>query len=340
MKANFGSPGIRARADERHRRGGQRPPAGQQLVGDIVAEVRFRGGAGRDETARHRDQQRRDGGDQALADGQDGVGLGRGRQVDAVLQDADDEAGDDVDDGDEDGRQRVALGEADRAVHRAVEVGFTAHPVAAQPRLGLVDGAGVEVGVDGHLPARHGVEGEARRHFRDADGAVVDDDELNRDEDQEHDDADDEVAADDELAERHDDVAGRLDAFVPVHEDEARGGDVERQAQQREQEQQRREDRELDRVLDVDDGQQQHHRQRDVDREQQVEQQRRQRHDHQHDDRQQGDRHEQVGGITGASRGGHGALRASADGCGRGRRAVRRPRRRDRPEWSRRHQHP
>ena len=77
---------------------------------------------------------------------------------------------------------------------------------------------------------------------------MVDDDELDRDQHQEDDDADDEVAADHELAERHDDVPGGVDALVPVQQDQARGGDVERQPQQREQQQQRREDRELDRV--------------------------------------------------------------------------------------------
>ena len=43
--------------------------------GDVLAEVGLGGGAGGDEAARHRDEQRRDGGDEALADGQDGEGL-------------------------------------------------------------------------------------------------------------------------------------------------------------------------------------------------------------------------------------------------------------------------
>jgi hypothetical protein len=47
-----------------------------------------------------------------------------------VLQDADDQPGDDVDAGDEQGGERVALGEADGAVHRAVEVGLAPDPLA------------------------------------------------------------------------------------------------------------------------------------------------------------------------------------------------------------------
>ena len=61
---------------------------------------------------------------------------------------------------------------------------------AAAARLGLVDEAGVEVGVDGHLLAGHGVEGEPCGDFRDAGGALGDDDELDDDEDREDDKAD------------------------------------------------------------------------------------------------------------------------------------------------------
>ncbi len=214
-----------------------------------------------------------------------------------MLEDADDESGDDVDAGDEHGGERVALREADGAVHRAVEVGFAADRLAALARGRLVDQPGVEIRVDRHLPARHRVEGEARRHLRDAHRAVVDDEELDRDEDHEDDDADDEVAADDELAERHDDVTGGVHPFGAVHEDQARRGDVERQPHQRQQQEQRRKHRELDRLADVEHGQEQHDRQRDVDREQQIEHQRRQRHDHQQDDRQRGDGSEEVGAF-------------------------------------------
>ena len=186
--------------------------------------------------------------------------------------------------GDQHGGHGVALRESDCAVHGAVEVGFAANPVAAFPRLALVDDAGVEVGVDGHLPSGHGVEGEPRRDFRDADRAVVDDDVLNRDQDQEHDDADDEAAADDELAEGHDDVARRFDAVGAMEQHEACRGHLQRQADEREQQEQRGKHRKRHRLLDIDRRQQQHHREPDVEREHQIEQQRRQRHDHRQND--------------------------------------------------------
>jgi hypothetical protein len=217
------------------------------LCGHFFAKVRLGGGARRDQTAGHRHQQRRDGGDQAFADGQDGVGFGRRRQVETVLHHADDQPGNDVDEGDQHGRQRVALGEADGAVHGTVEVGLA--PDASAPLAGflLVDDAGVQIGVDRHLPSGHGLQGEPGRDFRDTDRAVVDDEELDRDQHQEDDDADHEVAADHELSERLDDAAGRLHALAPVQQHQACGGDVERQADEREQQQERGEHRELDR---------------------------------------------------------------------------------------------
>ena len=83
---NFGRPGISASADEHAGGDRQRPRPREQLRRDFLAEVRFRRGARRDQAARHRDEQRRNRRDQALADRQDRVGLGGGRQVEAVLE--------------------------------------------------------------------------------------------------------------------------------------------------------------------------------------------------------------------------------------------------------------
>ena len=126
----------------------------------------------------------------------------------ALLHHADDDAADEVDDGDQDAGDRVALDELRGAVHRAVEVGLLGDLGAALARLLVGDLAGVEVGVDRHLLARHGVEREARGDLGDAAGAVRDHHELDHDQDQEDHEADDDVAADDEVAERGDHVAG------------------------------------------------------------------------------------------------------------------------------------
>ena len=66
-------------------------------------------------------------------------------------------------------------------------------------------------------------------------GALGDDDEVDDDEDREHDQADREVAADQEVAERLDHLARRAGAGVAVEQHDAGRGDVERQPQQRRQ---------------------------------------------------------------------------------------------------------
>ena len=186
------------------------------------------GGAGDDEAGRDREQQRGDLGDQAVADGQQAVGRDRLAERHALLDHADGEAADQVDERDDDGGDRVALDELRGTVHRAVEVGLGVHLGAAAAGLVLVDQAGVEVGVDRHLLAGHGVEGEPGADLGDAAGTVGDDDELDDHEDQEDDQADDERAADDEVAEGLDDLAG-----VAVEQHEPGGADVEREPEQR-----------------------------------------------------------------------------------------------------------
>ena len=52
---------------------------------------------------------------------------------------------------------------------------------APRPGLALVDEAGVQVGVDGHLLAGHRVQREARGHLSGAHRAVADDQELDGD---------------------------------------------------------------------------------------------------------------------------------------------------------------
>ena len=161
--------------------------------------------------------------------------------------------------------------------------------LAALARFLLVDEAGAEVGVDRHLLAGHRVEGEARRDLGDALGALGDDDEVDDHEDQEHDRADDEVAADHELAERGDHRAGGV--RVVAGEDQARRRDVEREPEQRDEQQQRRERAELGRLLDVERDQERQRREAQRDADQQVEQHRRQRRHRDREDAEQRDRH-------------------------------------------------
>jgi hypothetical protein len=140
----------------------------------------------------------------------------------------------------------MKLIEARRPVHRSVKFGLAGDALAPPPRLDLVDQPGVHVGVDGHLLARQRIQGEARRHLGGAHGAVRDDQELNGDQGQKEHEAHHVVAAHHKLPEGLDHLAGRRRALGAMQQDAAAGGDVQRQAKEGQQQQQRGKDAQLD----------------------------------------------------------------------------------------------
>ena len=118
-----------------------------------------------------------------------------------VLKNADEDAADDVDERDQNGSHRVALGESNGSIHGAVEFGFLADLLPARAGFFLIDDSSVKVGVDRKLFARHRIQREAGRHFRNTHRAVVDHDVLDHDQDQKNDDADRVIPSHDELTE-------------------------------------------------------------------------------------------------------------------------------------------
>ena len=99
----------------------------QRLVGRAVDA-----GLGDQQAGGDRDDQRRDLRDQAVADGQQGVGVRRlRRSVRPCWHDADDDAADDVDEGDEQAGDGVAAHELRGTVHGAEEGAFVLELLAA-----------------------------------------------------------------------------------------------------------------------------------------------------------------------------------------------------------------
>ena len=263
-------------------------------VAGKLAEQRLVGGAadaglGHQQARGGRHDQRRNLRDQAVADGEQRVGVGGIGEAQAFLHDADDHAADDVDDDDEQAGDGVAADEFGGAVHGAEEAGFVFQGLAPPPRFLFVDQAGGQVGVDRHLLAGHAVQVEARRDFGDAPRTLGDDDEIDDHQDGKDDDADDEIAAHHEVAERLDDVTGGLCAFVAVGENEPRRGEVERQPQHRRNQQHGRERGEFERRLDEQRRHQDQHGKGDRDGERKIQQQRRQRQDEDQQDRHHAD---------------------------------------------------
>lgn len=290
----------------------QRAVLAEHLADHGTAHVLRARGAGHQQGDRRRHQQGRQLRHQPVADRQQRVG-GRGiHEAHAVLEHAHGHAADQVDEQDHDRGDGVAADELVGTVHRAVEVGFFADFFAAGLGFLTRQQTGVEVGVDGHLLAGHGVQDEARGHFRHAPGTLGDDHEVDDGQDREHHDAHGVVAADHELAEGLDHLAGGGVAVLAVDQDHAAGGDVQCQAQHRGHQQHDRENGEFQRALHVHHRQQHHQRDGDVEGEQRIQYRCGQRH-HQHGQHgHQGQRGaqavaQQLHDATGIHRGGLGA---------------------------------
>ena len=261
-------------------------PPGEELAGGLGPERAVVADA-RDQQARgDRDQQRWDLRDEAVTDRQQRVGRDGLAEGQVVGAHPDGEAADEIDGHDEDGRDGIALHELGGTVHRTVEVRLLGDAFAQGAGLLLVDEAGGDVGVDGHLPAGHGVEGEAGGDLRHPARPVGDDDELDHDEDEEDHEPDHDGASDDEVAERLDDLAG-----IAVEQDEPGGRDVEAEAHEGRDQQQGREDRQLHVVLEQDRREQDHHRERDVGGEHEVQHHGGHGDDHHHHGRHHEGRH-------------------------------------------------
>ena len=284
-------------------------------IGAELAEHRLVGRAaratlGNQQAGGQRNDQRRDLGDEAVADRKLDEDVGRLAETHAMAQIADGDTADDVDGGDDEAGDGVAAHEFGSAVHRAEEGRLFLQFTAAQLRGLVVDHAGGKISVDRHLLAGNGVEGETGADFGDTRRALRDDDEVHHDEDQEHDQADDEVARHDQLRKAADDIAGGVGPFIAVRQDHAGRGDVQRQAQHRGDQQHRWEGREIEWALDPQRHHQDQHRQRDRKGEADVDEESR---DRQEQHRQDDDDTQREEDIAAAAR--HGARRnALADG--------------------------
>ena len=249
--------------DDAHHGGGHAQRLG--IEGEL-AHQRLVGGAFDASLGHH---QARGGGDdegrhlrhQPVTDRQQGEGLGGVAEAHALLRHGDDDAAYDIDAHDQQAGNGVAAHEFGGAVHGAEEVGFRFDGLAARLGFLFVDQAGGQIGVDRHLLAGHGIQAEACRHFGDAARTLGDDHEIDDDEDGEDDQADDEIALHDQLAESLNDIAGGGGAFIAMTQDQAGGGEIQRQPQHGGDQQDGGEGAELQRLSD------EHRRHQDQDRE-------------------------------------------------------------------------
>ncbi len=253
------------------------------------------------ETGGDRDNQGRNLGDQAVADSQQHVGLGGFPGIHLMLENADHDAADDIDHGDDDTGHGIAAHEFRGTVHGAEEARFLLDFLAADLGLFLIDQAGGEIGIDGHLLAGHRIEGEARRHFGDTARTLGDNDEIDQHQNGEEDRPDDEITLGHQHAEGVDDRAGRFRSVLTMGQDDAHRGDVERQPEERGHQQHGRERAEFQRLLDEEAGHQDQDGRGDGKRQQDIEHPARHGHDQDHDDRDHADGHDDLAALQPAA---------------------------------------
>ena len=124
------------------------------------------GDAGHDDAGRDGNEQGGDLRNEPVADGQHGKGFQGRADGHVLLDDADGDAAGDIDGGDDQAGDGIALDELHGAVHGAVELALLLDLGPAPLGLIHIGGAGAQVGVDGHLLAWHGIEGEACADLR------------------------------------------------------------------------------------------------------------------------------------------------------------------------------
>ena len=243
---------ARHQRDERHQQGdgaeGTRKPA-------KLGEERNIGGPGR---AAAREEKRGtdrddDGGDlvdQTVADREDGIGLKGVAKWHVMDKHTHDKTHHQVQHRDQQPGYGIALDEFGGAVKGAEKVGLRQFAFPAQFGLGVGDGAGGHVGVNGKLLAGHAVQRKPGAHLGHASGTLGDHDEVDDQKDDENHQTQQQIAAHDEFGKSLDHVAGSVGSGVALPDDQFGRGHVQRQPQHQRGEQDGGEGRKIQRPFD------------------------------------------------------------------------------------------
>ena len=128
-------------------------------------------------------------------------------------------------------RNGVTTHELRSTVHGTEEVGFLGQLGAAFLGRGLVDHTRIQVGVDRHLFARHGVQGKSGVHFRDAAGTFGHHNKVNDHQNCKDDETHHIVTSDHELTKCRHHLASGVVAGMAIHQDHTGRGHVQGQSQ-------------------------------------------------------------------------------------------------------------
>ena len=286
--------GDQAHDDQNRRCNCQRLGRGEHLPLNLRAHVLGSGNTGHHDGRRSRQQQRRNLRHQAVTNGQQHIDAARLGKRQTVLRHTNGQAAKYVDKQNQQAGNSVAADEFAGTVHGTVELGFLRHFPTTGLGLLLIDQARVQVGINGHLLAGHGIQGEARTDLGNAPRALGDHHKVDDHQDGEHHQTDNVVTADHHLTKGLNHLTGRVATLVAVQQHHAGGGHVQRQPQQRGDQQNGREYRKVQRPQCVGTDQQHHQRQRDVEGKEHVQQKWRNRQHHHAEHHQQQHRNPQA----------------------------------------------
>ena len=136
-----------------------------------------------------------------------------------------------VDDQNKQAGHRIAGHKLRGTVHGAKEVRFLGEFFATSFGGFLVNHTGIQIGVNGHLFARHGVQGKTGVHFRHTARAFGHHNEVDDHQDGEDDETHHIVTADHKLTESRHNFAGSLVAFVAIDQNHTGRGHVQAQTE-------------------------------------------------------------------------------------------------------------
>ena len=178
--------------------------------------------------------------DQPVTNRKQKINLGSLADTHIVLAQADNQPANNIDRQNQQGGNGVAFNKFGGTVHGAIKIGLAGNFLAALGRFFSAQHASIQIGVDSHLFAGHGVQCETRRNLGHTTRTARDHHQINNNENDKDKNTDREIAGDYELAKRLNNLACGVRAFVAAAQHNARGGDVQPQPQNRGDEQKRR----------------------------------------------------------------------------------------------------
>ena len=185
----------------------------------------------------HRDQQPRNLGHQRITHCQQNVTIGSfaGRQP--VLRHTNGKTANDVDDQNQNTSNSVTTHKLASTVHGAKKAGFFLHFHATAFGFCLIDQACIQIGIDGHLLTRHGIQGETCRHLSNTLRTFGNHHKVDHHQDGKHDQTHSKIATNQKVTKGLDHCTGSARASVTFQQHHTRGGHIQRQTHQRTEQQ-------------------------------------------------------------------------------------------------------